>query len=143
MVSKVPIEHSHDWWPDFFQPLRQVGTRIADFFSPSAEAGSTGSHYTVRVELPGVKEEDIDIALEDGILKVKGEKHSKREEKSETCYFSERTFGSFQRSFRLPADIRAEDIKAHFENGVLELEMPKTAPTDKEAFKIPIGKRRE
>lgn len=141
MVSKLPIEHSQDWWPDFFQPLRQVGTRIADFFAPSAEAGSTSSHYTVRIELPGVKEEDIDIAFENGILKVKGEKHSEREEKSETCFFSERTYGSFQRSFRLPEDIKAGDIKAHFENGVLELAMPKLAPAEKEALKIPIGKK--
>lgn len=88
-----------------------------------------------------MKEEDIDIALEGGILKIKGEKHSEREEKSETCYFSERTFGSFERSFRLPSDIKAEDIKAHFENGVLELEVPKATPEDKEAFKIPIAKK--
>ena len=134
-MSKVDIAKSGDrsvdrgdvFWPHLFDPFRNLGASVAHFFSPNAEAVQATDKYTVALELPGVKPEDIDVSLHDNILTVKGEKRSSREEKDEEkhTYFSERTFGSFQRSFRLPADVSEEAIEATFADGVLTVAIPK------------------
>ncbi len=126
------------WWPEFFQPLRNVGERIAGFFAPSADAATTGEHYEINVELPGVAAADVDVEIHDGVLTVKGEKRTEREEKGKTYFFSERAYGSFRRTFRLPPDIRADDITADFKDGVLTLRVPKAGPQKEAAKKIEI-----
>lgn len=141
MSSKVPVTHNGDWWTDIYEPFRSFGYRVRDFFSPTVEAGLTGDGYDISVELPGVKEKDVDISLVDNMLTIKGEKHSKKEEKDETRYFSERTYGSFQRTFRLPTEVKAEAIDAHFEDGVLHIKIPKLKGSVSTAKKIPISKK--
>lgn len=141
MSKNVPVHRTTDWWPDIFEPFRSFGYRVQDFFSPTAEAGSTENDYDISIELPGVKEKDVDISLDDNMLTIKGEKHSKKEEKDETRYFSERTYGSFQRTFRLPAEVKAEAIEAHFDDGVLHIKVPKLKGSASSIKKIPIGKK--
>ena len=139
MVEKTD-QMSGTWWPEFFQPFRAMGERVAGFFAPSADAATTGEQYEINVELPGVAANDVDVELHDGLLTVKGEKRSQREEKGKTYFFSERSFGSFQRTFRLPADANAEGITADFKDGVLMLRVPKMGPPQEKAKKIEIRK---
>ncbi|GLQ06388.1 molecular chaperone Hsp20 [Sneathiella chinensis] len=143
MVSPTPARRQADWWTDVFQPFRTLGSRVQDFFSPEAEAGATDTDYEIKIELPGVKEEDIDISLDNRLLTIKGEKHSEREEKDKdkSYYFSERMYGSFQRSFQLPGDVKPADIKASFKDGVLEIKLPKLQELPSSAKKISIGKK--
>jgi HSP20 family protein len=141
MTNKVPVTRNSDWWTDIFEPFRSFGCRVQDFFSPTVEAGASDDSFEITVELPGVKEKDVDITLDNNMLTIKGEKHSKKEEKDETRYFSERTYGSFQRTFRLPAEVKADEIKAHFEDGVLHIKIPKLKASSGKATKIPIGKK--
>jgi len=126
------------WWPEFMQPFRNVGERIAGFFAPSADAATTGEQNEINVELPGVAAKDVDVEIHDGVLTVKGEKKTEREEKGKTYFFTERAFGCFQRTFRLPADIRADDITADFKDGVLTLRVPKAGPPKDTARKVEI-----
>ncbi len=137
------VEKAHTaagtWWPGLMEPLRSAGERIADFFAPSADAAATGDCYEINVELPGVKVEDIDVTVDDGTLTVKGEKHFEREEKGKTYFFSERAWGSFQRSFRLPPDAKPDDVSADFKDGVLAIRVPKSGPAKERARKVPIG----
>jgi HSP20 family protein len=107
-------------WPQFARG--EGDTEIAKFdFSENDKA------VTVTAELPGMTEDAIKITVEDGVLVIKGEKKSEREEKDENFYLSERRFGSFSRAFRLPDGVREEDIKADFQKGILTVTLPKAA----------------
>ncbi|MEM7223403.1 MAG: Hsp20/alpha crystallin family protein [Pseudomonadota bacterium] len=135
MVEK---SHTAGWWPYIYEPLRGLGEKIADWFAPRSEASAAEDSYEITLELPGVKAEDIDVSLDDGSLTVKGEKRSQREEKGRTYFFSEREYGAFQRSFRLPADARPDDISADFKDGILSLKVPKQTPAKKSSKRIEI-----
>jgi HSP20 family protein len=74
------------------------------------------------------------------VVEVRGEKKTTREEKGETWYFSERQFGSFSRSFRLPADADEAGVKAEMKDGVLTIRVPKATPKVAQAKRVPIAK---
>jgi HSP20 family protein len=135
MVEKT---HTAGWWPQVYEPLRNIGAKIADWFAPASDAASTEDAYEINMELPGVEADDIDIAVDDGQLTVRGEKRFQREEKGRTYYFSEREYGAFQRSFRLPSDADADNVAADFLNGVLTVRIPKAKPRQESAKKIQI-----
>lgn len=138
MVEK---SQSGTFWPSFYEPFRNIGTRLAEWVAPASEASSDDRLYRIAVELPGVDEKDIDITVDDGIVTVKGEKKESREEKGETWYFSERQYGSFSRSFRLPADADAEKITADLKEGVLTLTVARVGPeAAAKSKRVPIGK---
>jgi len=134
MVEKSHTAAGEDmgWWPNVYEPLRNVGRRIADFFAPDADASSTKDAYEINVELPGVAAENVDVTLEANMLTVSGEKTIERKEEGKTYFFSERRYGKFQRSFRLPEDVRQDEIAAEFKDGVLTLRVPKKGPAQKE-----------
>ncbi|TYB83148.1 Hsp20/alpha crystallin family protein [Maritimibacter fusiformis] len=127
-------------WPSLYDPFKTFGTRLAEFLSPASDAKLAEDVYTITLELPGVEEKDIDLTVNDGVVQVRGEKKSEREEKGETWYFSERQFGSFSRSFRLPPDADASKIEAGLKDGVLTVTVPKSAPKSAEAKTIKIKK---
>lgn len=129
------------FWPSVYEPLRSLGARVADWLAPASEASSDDNTYRIAIELPGVAEEDIEVTADQGMVTVRGEKRTSREEKGETWYFSERQFGSFSRSFRLPADADGSRIEAHLKDGVLTVLVPKRdTEAGAGARKIPIGR---
>ena len=136
MVEKT---NTPAWWPDFYEPFRHLGDRIADWFAPRAEAKESNARYEITMELPGVAEKNIDVSLHDGVLTVKGEKSSERKEEGEGYFFSEREYGHFQRTFRLPADAKSGGVGADFSNGVLKITVPKMAEEKKEVKKIKVN----
>ena len=101
MVEANPQTHS-EWWPNVWDPLRRLGTRVADFFSPPSDAAATDDSYIIDIDLPGVKKDDITVELTGNMLTVKGHKQSSREEKGKAYFYAERSFGAFQRSFKIP-----------------------------------------
>lgn len=126
------------FWPRFFDPLREFGASIGNFFSPTADAVNKKDCYEIRVELPGVSEKDVEVSVDNNTLTVRGEKHFEQEEKDKDYYFSERRYGSFERSFRLPEDVKEADIKASYKNGILTLSLPKSEPRHQASRKIDI-----
>ena len=122
MVEK---SHASGFWPSLYDPFRQVGSRVAEWFAPASEASVSDDAYVIAVELPGVEEGDIKVSMDDGVVTVKGEKRSEREEKGASWYFSERQFGSFSRSFRLPPEADPEAVSAKLKEGVLTLSIGK------------------
>ena len=126
-------------WPGIFEPLRGFGERLADWFAPRSEAKASNQHYEITMELPGVDKDNIDISLHDGVLTVKGEKRSERKEEGEGYFFSEREYGRFQRTFRLPGDVRDDDVSADFSNGVLKIRVPKRGEEKEKARKIKVN----
>lgn len=121
----VESNQSGSLWPQFTTPLRNLGNRIADWLSPASDASSDADAYRISVELPGVSEKDITLTADAGVLSITGEKTATREDKGETWYFTERQYGAFRRSFRLPADADDAKVEAHMKNGVLEITVPR------------------
>jgi HSP20 family protein len=128
------------FWPMMYEPFRTFGTRLADWFSPLTEASSDDGSYRISMELPGLVEDDIHLSVEDGVVSVSGEKKTTREDKGETWYFSERQFGSFSRSFRLPADADEAGVKADMKDGVLTVTVPKKSPQKVASKRVPINR---
>ena len=120
--------------------MRSLILRVAEWLSPASDAHADDDAYQISIELPGVGEKDIEISVHDGIVTVKGEKTAEREEKGDTWFFSERQYGSFSRTFRLPADADGDGIAAKLKDGVLKLSVPRITSPAPEARKITISK---
>ncbi|KAJ3412367.1 Serine/threonine-protein kinase [Chytridiales sp. JEL 0842] len=96
--------------------------------------------YCVRVDVPGIKKENINVNVDRGVLRISGEEKTENEEKDEFHHIRERKVSRFKRSIPLPRDIKEEDIKCRLENGVLEVQLPKVEPKKLEGShgRIPI-----
>lgn len=96
---------------------------------PAVESYVEGDRFTVRIDLPGIDPANIDVKVVGGVLTVKGSREEKRETKKPDFFRREIRYGAFERSISLPDGMRADDLKASYRDGVLEL----TAPMPKEA----------
>ncbi len=96
-------------------------------FMPKVDVSETDKDVCVTAELPGLDEKDIDLALAENALTIKGEKKVEKEEKEEGRYHVERSYGAFQRRITLPCEIDPDKVKATFKKGVLSVTLPKTA----------------
>lgn len=113
---------------DFFAPLRRTGDEDITVTSwvPAADIKETDDALVVELDLAGVKKEDVDISLEQNLLKVTGERRHESEESKQGYHRVERFYGQFSRSFRLPRHVDPAKVKASMKDGVLHLELPKT-----------------
>ena len=133
------VEKSHSGlWPSLYDPFRTFGQKLAEFLTPASDAKLAEDTYTITLELPGVAESDIELTVQDGVVTVQGEKKSEREEAGETWYFSERQYGAFSRSFRLPPDADEKKVDAGLKDGVLTITVPKSEPKSKAAQTVKI-----
>lgn len=107
-------------------------------FSPRLDLNETDEAYELSAELPGMEKKDITVTVEQGMVNLKGEKRVEREEKKKNYHYTERSYGSFQRSLRLPGEIDAEKVVAHFDKGVLTVMLPKTAETRRNVRRIEV-----
>ena len=94
----------------------------------------------VAAELPGIDEKDIDLTLSDGVLTLRGEKKAEEEKKERDYYLTERHYGSFSRSLRLPDTVNQDKISARFDKGVLKVTLPKRPEAKAKKKKISISK---
>ena len=107
------------------KPVARLGNPFADFaWMPPVEAFERDHRLTIRVELPGMKKEEIGITFAEGVLTIEGERRLENEEKKNEWYRNERTYGKFVRRVPLPEGVKATEIKANFEGGVLEITVP-------------------
>src|SRR5215217_4939067 len=101
------------------------GSGTATAWAPALDISERKDAYLVTVELPGVEAEDLDITLEDGLLTIQGERHFAHDSSEQQFHRVERRYGAFRRSITLPAHVMAEGIQASFEDGVLQILVPK------------------
>jgi HSP20 family protein len=94
-------------------------------WAPTLDISERKDAYLVTVELPGLKPEDLDITMEDGLLTIQGERQFTSESSEQQFHRVERRYGAFRRSITLPAQVQAEQIEASFDNGVLQIVVPK------------------
>ncbi|HYM30916.1 MAG TPA: Hsp20/alpha crystallin family protein [Candidatus Cybelea sp.] len=105
---------------------------------PAVDITEDDKAYKIAVEVPGMSEKEIDIAVTGDTISVKGEKRQEHEEKGKNRYVSERSYGAFQRSFELPDGIDRDKIAASLANGVLTVTLPKTVEAQKQQKKIEV-----
>lgn len=105
---------------------------------PAIDLAEEEQRYVLSAELPGLDDKDVELSLADDVLTITGEKKDEREEKGAGFHVSERRYGAFRRSFRLPDDVDADKIAATFKKGVLRVELPKNPAAAKKAKTIAI-----
>lgn len=130
----------------FFDPQTTIsagvgngGTLPARRWIPAMDLVERDDAYVLRADLPGLTEEDVHIELEDSVLTVSGRRSLEQERKGEGYYRVERAFGEFSRSLTLPEGINPEAIRANFENGVLEVHIPKPEERKPHRVEIAVG----
>ncbi len=141
-MNLVPFK-KRDLWADQFDGFENFQHELSNLFRPMSKmlgmdtglfekAGSppidvydSDNEVLVKADMPGLTKEEIDVSIHDNILTIKGEKKRENDVHKEGYYKSERFYGSFSRSIQLPAEVKHDKVNANYENGVLELKLPK------------------
>ncbi|MEW5944764.1 MAG: Hsp20/alpha crystallin family protein [bacterium] len=143
------------WRRDPFDDLVSLGTGLGGVFGdflpalfgddllspysswlPPVDVREDDDEIVITAEAPGMKEKELEVMVEDGTLTISGEKKFENEDKREGYHRIERRYGSFKRSFRLPAAVKSDDIRADYRDGVLEVHVPKAE--EAKGRKIPV-----
>jgi HSP20 family protein len=153
IVRWNPIRDLTSWSADFSNMQREInrmfdavlrGGMVDDstfgpsIWTPAVDITEKDDEYLVKVELPGVEKNDVQITLESNILTVKGEKKQEKEEKGENYHRMERSYGSFQRSFTLPTTVKSDKIDASFKDGVLSIRLPKSEEAKPKLIEVKV-----
>ena len=119
----------------FFHTDRDSAEDMGTWY-PVVDMFENDDSFVIKAELPGMGKDDIVVDVKDRVLTLKGERNYDSEVKEENYYRRERSYGKFQRTFSLPADVDADKIKAEFKDGQLKIEVPKPAEQKPKQFTI-------
>jgi HSP20 family protein len=115
---------------------RMFGSAIERSWMPAVDIIDTPAAYVLKVELAGVKLEDVHVELEDDVLTIKGERHQDETLDTEQYQSTEWHYGAFQRSISLPRSVKRDDIEATYEDGVVEVRVPKAAEVEPQRIEL-------
>jgi len=128
---------------NFFENFSDVSAKdqlAAGTFVPPVDVYEDEQTLVLKMEIPGINEEDLKVSLEDNTLTVTGERKFEKEEKEENFHRIERRYGSFTRTFRLPSTVDPEKVEAGYDKGILKLTLAKRAEAKPKQIKIGAGK---
>lgn len=125
-------------WPRWLvsEPIRAMGQLTV--WRPTTDVYEQDNQIVVKAELPGVKKEDINVELDQGSLVIRGERHAEHQERQDRYYQAERSSGSFYRRLPVPEGVSADQIQATYNDGILEVRIPRTREEQAQARRIPI-----
>lgn len=126
------------WGLDLFNEMAPSRLPPAIGAVPKVDVKESKDGYEISAELPGIDEKDVELTIDGNLLTLAGEKKVEREEKKDNYHWSERSYGSFRRSFALPDGVDADKAAAKFAKGVLTVTLPKTEKAKKQQRKIEI-----
>ena len=112
-------------------------------FAPPVDVYEDEHNITLKIEVPGIDEKDINVSIENNTLTVRGERRFEKDEKEENFHRVERMYGSFTRSFTLPNTVDPEQVSAHYEKGVLKIRLAKKAEAKPKLIKVNTEKTLE
>jgi HSP20 family protein len=156
IATGVPVKHSSE---NFWEPITRVRSefdhllddfwtrpmglnltrRIQALSGPALELKDKETEFELVAEIPGMKAEDVELKISDGLLRLTGEKREQHEEKEEGFLFSERRYGRFERAIELPQGIDHDKISATARDGILSVHLPKSPAAIERERKIPIN----
>ncbi len=125
------------FWDRLFREMPV--TEQAWGWSPFVDITSTDEHIQVKAELSGLNSDDINVDVTGNVLTIRGEKKIEEEQEEERYLFRERYFGSFKRSFRLPANVESDKVSAEFNDGILKIDIPKAEESKQKKIEIKTG----
>lgn len=108
-------------------------------WTPAMDVYEDREHFYVKAELPGMRKEDIEISLHNGALSISGERKAETTYENAETHRTERFFGRFQRSISLPSAIAADQVKAHYKDGLLTVTLPKTEEAKPKQIDVKVG----
>lgn len=111
----------------------------ANEWCPLVDVEESDKEYTIKAELPEVRREDVKVQVEDGSLRISGERKLEKEEKGRRFHRLERSYGAFERSFSLPEGTKKNDVSAEFKDGLLRVHLPKSEMAKPKALEIPVS----
>ena len=121
--------------------LRELGFDLeggrAGWF-PAVDVEETDKEYLFTADIPGLEKDDVNVEVEKGLLKIRGERKEEKEEKGKNFLRKEHFYGRFDRSFPLPADAKTEDVKADYKKGVLTIHVPRAEELKPKTVKVNI-----
>ena len=123
----------------FDSPTRPSSGEVKRRWIPAMDLVEAGDHYVLHADLPGVSEQDINIELDAGVLKISGERNASSTEEKNGYRRIERSYGSFSRSLTLPDGVDANAVEASYDNGVLEVRIPKPEQVKPRKVTISVG----
>ena len=139
MTSDFDRMFDESAWPSFRWPaFRARPVSEAAKWFPEIDVFEKDNRLVTKVDLPGMKKEDVKVEVTDGYLAISGERKSESEEKKERFYTCEREYGSFYRAVPLPEGVKLEDVKASCADGVLEVSVPLPAQAEAKVRKVEI-----
>jgi len=139
MTSDLDRVFESSTWPSFRWPsFRTPPAGEAATWFPEIEVFEKDHRLVTRIDLPGMKKDDVKVEVTDGQLAISGERKNEAEEKKENVYRCEREYGSFYRVVPLPDGVKLEDVKATFADGVLEVSIPLPTKPETKARKVEI-----
>src|SRR5580658_1056217 len=122
-----------------FNPARPEEALTTTSLAPPVDIYEDEHKITLKIEVPGIDEKDIDVRIENNTLTVHGERKFEKEEKEENYRRVERQYGSFTRSFTLPTTVDAEKVSANYDKGVLKIALAKKAEAKPKQIKVNVG----
>jgi HSP20 family protein len=141
-LSSVQNEMNRLFSTIFDSPTPGNGRRTSlRSWVPAMDVAENDNEYVLKADLPGVSEGDVNVELDDNVLKISGERKSEHKDSKDGYHRVERAFGRFSRSLRLPEGVTADGIQANFDNGVLEVHIQK--PEQQKPQKVAISVSRE
>ena len=123
-----------------FSPERPDEALTTSNFAPPVDVYEDEHNITLKIEVPGIEEKDINVSIENNTLTVRGERRFEKDEKEENFHRVERMYGSFTRSFTLPNTVDPEQVSAHYEKGVLKVGLAKKAEAKPKLIKVNVEK---
>jgi HSP20 family protein len=139
MTSELDRMFDEPFFASFRWPARAFGAGGTTTWSPDIDVFEKDNCLVTRIDLPGMKKEEVKVEVTDGFLAISGERTTEKEEKKENEYRCERAYGSFYRAVPLPHGAKLEDIKATFSDGVLEVAVPLPAKAQPAARRVEIN----
>lgn len=122
----------------FSTSLRRGQTGNAGDFLPHLEIREDENNYTLHIDAPGLDRKDLDISVAGNLITIKGERKAEERKKEKGYFYSERRYGSFQRSLELPTEVDSEKVLANYKDGVLEVIVPKSERSKPKQIKVDV-----
>src|SRR6202171_5946182 len=133
------INHMNRLFRESYSPAAPEEALTTTNFAPPADIYEDEHNITLKIDVPGIDEKDIDVRIENNTLTVHGERKFEKEEKEENYRRVERRYGSFTRTFTLPNTVDTESVSANYEKGVLKIKLAKKAEAKPKQIKVNVG----
>lgn len=141
LIKWEPLHEIEDLFDRYTRAMGWASNRGQELittgdWSPRVDISETDHEFMIKAEIPEIKKEDVRVSVDHGVLTIQGERKQEKEERGRKFHRVERYYGNFVRSFTLPDSVDESEIKASFKEGMLNLQIPKSAQTKPKAIEV-------